>query len=62
MGGARGDDAANLKPAVVSWISCIFGANSCAPLSPTSKLDRGFEHDDTGRLLCPIEYSWDDTT
>jgi len=30
------------------------------PLSPASKMDRGFEHDDTGRLLCPIDYDWDD--
>jgi hypothetical protein len=31
-----------------------------APLSPTSKEGRGFEHELTGRLLCPIDYDWDD--
>lgn len=61
-GGARGDDAANLKPVVVSWIAGIMGTPVTVPLSPTSKLDRGFEHDDTGRLLCPIEYNWEDAT
>jgi hypothetical protein len=61
-GGARGDDAANLKPAVVSWIAGILGTPIIVPLSPTSKLDRGFEHDDTGRLLCPMEYNWEDAT
>lgn len=57
-GGARGDDAANLKPAIVSWISGVLGMAMSTPLSPTSKLERGFDHDDTGRLLCPIEYDW----
>jgi hypothetical protein len=38
----------------------MLGAPLSAPLPPTSKLDRGFEHDDTGRLLCPIEYNWED--
>ena len=61
-GGARGDDAANLKPVVVSWIPSILGTPVTVPLSPSSKLDRGFEHDDTGRLLCPIEYDWGDAT
>ena len=59
-GGARGDDAANLKLVVVSWIACMHGTTPATPLSPSFKLDRGFEHDDTGRLLCPIEYDWED--
>jgi hypothetical protein len=59
-GGARGDDAANLKPVIVSWIAGIMGMPVTVPLSPTSKLDRGFKHDDTGCLLCLIEYNWED--
>lgn len=59
-GGARGDDAANLKPAVVSWISDLLGTPVTIPLAPPSKVGRGFEHDDTGRLLCPVDYNWDD--
>ncbi|KAF8426516.1 hypothetical protein L210DRAFT_3420611, partial [Boletus edulis BED1] len=30
------------------------------PISSTLKSDRGLEHDVTGRLLCPVEYNWDD--
>lgn len=55
--GARGDDAANLKPAIVSWVLSL-SVHPVVLLSPTSKADRGFEHDLTGRLLCPIEYNW----
>lgn len=59
-GGARGDDAANLKPTVVSWIGTLFDPSHFhPPLSPTHKSERGFEHDVTSRLLCPIEYDWD---
>jgi hypothetical protein len=56
--GARGDDAANLKPAIVSWITDFF--ENPVPLSPVSKSDRGFEHDITGKLLCPIDFDWSD--
>lgn len=59
--GARGDDAANLKPAIVSWVLALF-VQPVVLLSPTSKADRGFEHYITGRLLCPIEYAWTDET
>jgi hypothetical protein len=58
-GGARGDDAANLKLVIVSWIVALFG-NPLPPLSPNIKSDRGFEHDVTGHLLCPIDYDWTD--
>jgi len=34
--------------------------NPLPPLSPHIKSDRGFEHDITGRLLCPIDFDWDD--
>lgn len=29
------------------------------PLDPDSRDGRGFNHDDIGRLLCPVEYDWD---
>jgi len=57
--GARGDNVANLKPAVVSWLTELL-ENPMVPLSPNNKLERGFEHDLTGNLLCPIEYNWND--
>jgi len=31
-----------------------------APLSAKQRDDRGLQNDSTGRLLCPIEFSWDD--
>ena len=57
--GARRDDAANMKPAVVSWLTELLG-NPVVPLTPNNKSERGFEHDLTGQLLCPMEYDWDD--
>jgi hypothetical protein len=58
--GARGDDAANLKPAIVSWLIDLYPDEKPAPLSPSNKTERGFEHDVTGRLLCPVDYDWQD--
>jgi hypothetical protein len=61
-GCARGDDASSLKPAVVSWLGSLFDPkHTHAPLSPTNKSERGFEHHITGKLLCPIDYDWNDT-
>ena len=59
--GARGDDANSLKAAVVSWLNEV----SLWPeplLSTTDKLERGFYHDMTGRLLCPVDYDWLDVS
>jgi hypothetical protein len=58
-GGAQGDDAANLKPFVVSLIVAMF-ENPLPLLSLHIKSDRRFEHDITGRLFCPIDFNWDD--
>jgi hypothetical protein len=46
-----------MKPAVVSWITALL-ENPIVPLLPNNKTERGFEHDLTGRLLCPIEHDW----
>ncbi|KAF8228436.1 hypothetical protein L208DRAFT_1291503, partial [Tricholoma matsutake] len=59
-GRGQGDDAANLKLAVLSWIAGVLSGPISRPLPPTSKMDQGFEHNDTGRLLCPIDYNWED--
>ncbi|KAI9570979.1 hypothetical protein HD554DRAFT_2241052 [Boletus coccyginus] len=32
------------------------------PLSRDDKSGRGFYNDSTGRLLCPVDYDWNDTT
>jgi len=52
---ARADDTKNLKEAVSSWIK-----NADPPLDPDSRENRGVYHEDTGRLICPIDYDWDD--
>lgn len=58
-GASRGDDAANLKPTVAAWIGPLFDpTHTHPPISPTNKSERGFEHEVTGRLLCPIEFDW----
>lgn len=56
---ARGDDAGNLKIAVVEWVDALYGP-SVPQLKPGSKDERGLDNDSTGRLLCPSEYNWDD--
>ncbi|KAF8228060.1 hypothetical protein L208DRAFT_1293518 [Tricholoma matsutake] len=41
-------------------LGCPYSGPISRPLPPTSKMDRGFEHDNTGCLLCPIDYNWED--
>ncbi|KAF8839843.1 hypothetical protein BDN67DRAFT_969490 [Paxillus ammoniavirescens] len=55
--GARGDDTANLKQDVVLWLTDLFHPIE-PPLRATTKDDRGFVHEVTGRLICPAEYNW----
>ncbi|KAF8119529.1 hypothetical protein EV363DRAFT_1461977 [Boletus edulis] len=57
--GARADDAASLKKEVVDWLHHFYGPLE-PPISTALKSDRGLEHDVTGRLLCPVEYNWED--
>ena len=57
--GARGDDASSLKKEVMIWLGDLYGPIQ-PPISPSLKYDRGLDHDITGRLLCPVEYDWDD--
>ncbi|KIM56230.1 hypothetical protein SCLCIDRAFT_35439, partial [Scleroderma citrinum Foug A] len=55
------DDANSLKAAVVSWLNEV----SLWPeplLSTTDKSERGFYHDVTGQLLCPVDYDWLDVS
>ena len=58
---ARGDNANTLKPLVASWL------NEASPrpdplFSTVDKPGRGFYHDITGRLLCPVDYNWLDVS
>lgn len=55
--GACGDDAAGLKTAVVVWL--MHGRPTLELiLEPHKKTGRGFYHDATARLICPVDYNW----
>jgi hypothetical protein len=57
--GSRGDDTKSLKGAVLEWIAPK-GQALNPPLSQNVKLDRGFNHERTGPLLCPVNLDWSD--
>ncbi|KAH6905462.1 hypothetical protein BKA70DRAFT_1504725, partial [Coprinopsis sp. MPI-PUGE-AT-0042] len=56
---ARADDTKGLKGVILDWITPL-GQVLKPPLTRNVKTDRGFFHDRTGRLLCPIGLDWDD--
>lgn len=57
--GARSDDTKSIKGPIVDWIT-----PPGEPLQPllarNIKMDRGFHHERTGALLCPVELDWND--
>jgi hypothetical protein len=55
--GARGDDTKSIKSAVLDWITPR-GQGLVPPLSRNVKVDRGFNHERTGALLCPAGLDW----
>jgi hypothetical protein len=57
--GARSDDTKSLKGSVIDWITPD-GQTLHPPLSRTLKMDRGFQHEVTGRFLCPVGLDWND--
>ncbi|KAG1765872.1 hypothetical protein EV702DRAFT_1182401 [Suillus placidus] len=54
--GVRGNDTKTLKSAVLEWL-VPRGQPLIPPLSRNIKSDRGFNHEVTGRLLCPTKQS-----
>ncbi|KAI6032694.1 hypothetical protein F5J12DRAFT_712857, partial [Pisolithus orientalis] len=56
--GAHGDDMANLKQDIMSWLTDLFHPIE-PPLHTTTKDEHGFVHDVTGKLICPAEFDWD---
>ncbi|KAG1760224.1 hypothetical protein EV702DRAFT_1183519 [Suillus placidus] len=58
--GARGDDMKTLKSVILDWI-CPKGEVIQPPLHRNSKIDRGFNHELTGSLLCPAGLNWNDS-
>jgi hypothetical protein len=55
--GARGDDTKTLKGSIIEWIT-LKGQVLDPPLYRNQKVDRGFHHERTGALLCPIDLDW----
>ncbi|KAH6866052.1 hypothetical protein BKA70DRAFT_1135013 [Coprinopsis sp. MPI-PUGE-AT-0042] len=56
---ARSDDTRSLKAVIVDWIMPPNGV-LIPPLQRNIKTDRGFHHDKTGELLCPVDLDWKD--
>ncbi|KAG6373359.1 hypothetical protein JVT61DRAFT_6506 [Boletus reticuloceps] len=55
--GARGDDANILKFSVATWLN-EQQPPPCPLLLADDKRGRGFNHDLTGSLLCPVDFNW----
>ncbi|KAF9058033.1 hypothetical protein BJ165DRAFT_1521357 [Panaeolus papilionaceus] len=55
---ARSDDLRRVKEELGNWLNSDFSPP--VPFSVRSRADRGLQNDITGRLLCPIEYNWED--
>ncbi|KAG2090030.1 uncharacterized protein F5147DRAFT_658289 [Suillus discolor] len=55
--GVWGDDTKTLKSAVLEWL-VPRGQPLIPPLSRNIKSDHGFNHEVTGRLLCPAGLDW----
>lgn len=58
--GARSDDTKTLKGALLDWLVEPGGEPLQPPLSRNIKVNRGFNHDRTGFLLCPPDLDWSD--
>ena len=56
---ARSDDTKSLKGVVIDWITPK-GQSLNPPLARNIKTDRGFNHNVTGYLLCPVGVDWED--
>ncbi|KAF8190092.1 hypothetical protein BJ912DRAFT_850336 [Pholiota molesta] len=54
---ARSDDTKSLKSAIIDWLSPP-GQPLIPPLARNVKINRGFNHEITGALLCPAGVDW----
>ena len=48
-----------MKTAVANWVN-VMSPQPNPLLDPRTRTSRGLQHDITGRLLCPINFNWDD--
>ncbi|KJA25460.1 hypothetical protein HYPSUDRAFT_134698 [Hypholoma sublateritium FD-334 SS-4] len=56
---ARSDDTKSLKSAIIDWLTAP-GEALIPPISRNVKINRGFNHEVTGALLCPAGVDWSD--
>ena len=56
---AHADDTKSLKGSILDWITPQ-GQPLNPPLAHNIKSDRGFNHEQTGALLCPASLNWSD--
>ncbi|KAF9473562.1 hypothetical protein BDN70DRAFT_899679 [Pholiota conissans] len=56
---ARSDDTKSLKPVIIDWL-VPYGQPLIPPIPRNSKIQRGFNHERTGALLCPAGVDWAD--
>lgn len=56
---ARSDDTKSLKGAILDWMT-PHGQSLHPPIARNVKVDRGFNHERTGALLCPVGMDWAD--
>lgn len=54
---SRADDTKSMKGVIIDWITPE-GQPLMPPLHRKLKLDRGFNHERTGALLCPANVDW----
>ena len=56
---ARSNDTKSLKGAILDW-TVPHGHSVHPPITHNVKIDRGFNHEHTGALLCPADMDWSD--
>lgn len=54
---ARSDDTKSLKSAIIDWLTPP-GEPLIPPIPCNVKIGRGFNHEATGALLCPVGVDW----
>lgn len=54
---AVGDDNTAVRAAIIAFIPKPTSVDDC--LDPESRQNRGLQGAVTGRLLCPVDYDWD---
>ena len=59
---ARSDDLSRVKSGIASLLNNRASGPVDPPLDLYTRDGRGLQNDLTGRLLCPIQYDWDNPT